>query len=199
MRIILNPIRYLVLITIMAIILTCPLTTRADSAVEWNHKGIDLRKLGRYQEAINCYDRVLELDPEDPDTWNNKGYALRKLGRYREAINCYDTALELDPEYVNAWSNKGLTLSKLGRNQEAIFHINKSLELDSENEDAYANKGWVLNKMGMTPIEVLECYEKALSIDPKHVPGWSEDKTPLSETPEYKQAKGAVNPQRPDR
>ncbi len=152
-----------------------------------------MRNLGRYQEAISCYDRALEIDPKNHYAWCNKGNVLDDLGRYQEAISCYDRALEIDPKYANAWSRKGLTLSKLGRNQEAISHINKSLELDSKNKYAYANKGWVLNKMGMMPIEVLECYEKALAIDPKHVPDWSEDETPLAETPEYKQAKGAVD------
>ncbi len=156
-----RPVGYLVLTAIMAVILTCPLTARADSAVEWNNKGNDLYMAGRYQEAISCYDRALELDPKDADAWNNKAIALIGLGRYQEAIDCIDTALGLNDKIVNPY--------------------------------AWSSKGWVLNKMGMTPIEVLECYEKALAIDPKHVPHWSKDRTPLAETPEYKQAKGAVD------
>ena len=187
------PVRYLILTAIMAVILTCPLTARADSAVEWLNKGGKLGSAGRYQEAIECLDRAIDINPKYALAWYNKGVVLTRLGRYQEAINCYDRTLELNPKLVPAWNNKGLTLSKLGRNQEAISHINKSLELNSKNKYAYSNKGWILNKMGMTPIEVLECYEKALAIDPKHVPDWSKDKTPLAETPEYKQVKRAVD------
>ena len=31
----------------------------------WNQKGIVLRSLGRYDEASECYNRSLQLDPRD--------------------------------------------------------------------------------------------------------------------------------------
>ena len=31
----------------------------------WNLKGIALRSLGRYDEASDCYNKSLELDPRD--------------------------------------------------------------------------------------------------------------------------------------
>ena len=37
--------------------------------------------LGKYDEAILCYDITLEIDSENAKAWYNKGNALRKLGR----------------------------------------------------------------------------------------------------------------------
>ena len=31
----------------------------------WNSKGIALRSLGRYNEAIDCFNKSLEIDPRD--------------------------------------------------------------------------------------------------------------------------------------
>ena len=31
----------------------------------WNQKGITLRSLGRYDEASECYNKSLQLDPRD--------------------------------------------------------------------------------------------------------------------------------------
>ena len=31
----------------------------------WNLKGIALRSLGRYDEAIECFNKSLEIDPRD--------------------------------------------------------------------------------------------------------------------------------------
>ena len=31
----------------------------------WNLKGITLRSLGRYDEAIECFNKSLEIDPRD--------------------------------------------------------------------------------------------------------------------------------------
>ncbi|MEG3057263.1 MAG: tetratricopeptide repeat protein [Methanoculleus sp.] len=83
-------------------------------------KGNLLDDLDRYDEAIRCYDRALEIDPEYAIAWNNKGAALANLGRYDEAIQCYDHMLEIGPEYAGAWNNKGIALKGLGRYDEAI-------------------------------------------------------------------------------
>lgn len=31
----------------------------------WNYKGIALRSMGRYNEALECFNKSLELDPRD--------------------------------------------------------------------------------------------------------------------------------------
>ena len=40
----------------------------------WNLKGIALRSLGRYDEAIECFNKSLEIDPRDKNAswWNYK-------------------------------------------------------------------------------------------------------------------------------
>ena len=34
----------------------------------WNLKGIALRSLGRYDEAIDCFNKSLEIDPRDKNS-----------------------------------------------------------------------------------------------------------------------------------
>ncbi len=36
-----------------------------NNADLWNHKGIALRSIGRYDEALECFNRSLEIDPRD--------------------------------------------------------------------------------------------------------------------------------------
>jgi len=31
----------------------------------WNHKGVALRSMGRYDEAIECFNKSLEIEPRD--------------------------------------------------------------------------------------------------------------------------------------
>ena len=63
---------------------------------------------------IQCFDRALEIGPEDTDAWICKGFALDELGRYDEAIQCYDHALEIDPGDTLAKSNREGALKKGG-------------------------------------------------------------------------------------
>jgi superkiller protein 3 len=89
-----------------------------------------LKKLGRYEEALQAIDKALELNPDNSYAWNNKGIALRNLGRHEEALQAYDKALELNPDYSNAWYNKGIALYNLGRHEEAQRASKKASELN---------------------------------------------------------------------
>jgi tetratricopeptide (TPR) repeat protein len=43
----------------------------------WYNKGVSLENLGKYQEAIACYDIALEINPSDAEAWGGKG--LQKI------------------------------------------------------------------------------------------------------------------------
>lgn len=95
------------------------------------HKGLALRLLGKYDEAIPVYDRAIELDPQDVDNWYYKGLSLLKSGKYEESVKVFDKAIELDPYPDSrrsnyAWYHKGLALKALGRNSEAKAAFSKA-------------------------------------------------------------------------
>ena len=41
------------------------LIMKPDDPDLWNQKGVTLRSLGRYDEASECYNKSLQLDPRD--------------------------------------------------------------------------------------------------------------------------------------
>lgn len=51
------------------------------------NRGIALYELGKNQEALEVFDKVLEFDKKNALALNNKGAVLRKLGRYQDALN----------------------------------------------------------------------------------------------------------------
>lgn len=48
--------------------------------------------MGRYEEALVCYDRILELLPSSKMAAGYKGLTLCKLKRRAEALQCYEKA-----------------------------------------------------------------------------------------------------------
>mgnify|MGYP002038931405 FL=1 len=57
---------------------------------------------GHYDDALNSFEKAIQINQRDPDLWNLKGIALRSLGRYNEAIECFNKSLTLDPRDKNA-------------------------------------------------------------------------------------------------
>ncbi len=65
-------------------------------------KGISFLEDGKYEEALDCFEKILVSNPNDPNIWNKKGVALRSLGRYDEAIESFNKALEISPRDLDA-------------------------------------------------------------------------------------------------
>ena len=65
-------------------------------------KGMDFLEDGRYEDALDCFEKILVSDSDNPDIWNKKGVALRSLGRYDEAIESFNKSLEITPRDLDA-------------------------------------------------------------------------------------------------
>ena len=59
-------------------------------------KKIILENLIFVEEAIECYNQAIEIDPEYALAWNNKGIALKALGSNKEAEYASNKAKELE-------------------------------------------------------------------------------------------------------
>ena len=53
--------------------------------------------LNKYEEAIECYDKAIQINPNYSNAFNIKGHALYNLNKYEETIECYDKAIQINP------------------------------------------------------------------------------------------------------
>jgi tetratricopeptide (TPR) repeat protein len=64
--------------------------------------GNRLMKAGRYQEALEAYERGLKENPQDPELNYNSGQALYNMGEYSRAVGYYEkSALSTPDKYIN--------------------------------------------------------------------------------------------------
>ena len=155
----------------------------------WSFKGFALNNLGRYEEAIICYDKLLEINPNDALValiWNKKCLALNDLKRYEEAIECFDRVLEIKPKDVNAWHNKGIVFINLKRNEEAIKCFDNALEIDPK-DVTWHNKGDALLNLKRYK-KAIRCCDKALEINPNFEEAKNNKKTAEEKLKKEKEA-----------
>jgi tetratricopeptide (TPR) repeat protein len=76
--------------------LLCASASGQMTAVDWDNKGIELAASGKYDEALQSYNKAIEIDPQDELGWSLKADLLEKLGRTTEANLAYAKIRELE-------------------------------------------------------------------------------------------------------
>jgi tetratricopeptide (TPR) repeat protein len=141
-------------------------------AIEFTNKGVELADMGKYDEAIEYYNRALEIAPENPKISLNKAISLYNKGnklvqsrRPNDALECFESAIAIKPDVTYGWIGKGSVLTDMGKYDEAITSFESALTIDPNLGAVWYNKGLALEKSGKTD-EAVRCYEKCLSVEP---------------------------------
>ena len=59
------------------------------------NNGMSSLKQEKLQEAIQCFDEVIKLDPQYADVWFYKGEALEKCDEFEKAMKYFDEAIKV--------------------------------------------------------------------------------------------------------
>ena len=129
----------------------------------WDDRAEDLWTLDRGQEALDAYERAIQLDPQSPEAWNGRDQVLEGLGRSDEAIESLERAVELDPDAFY-FTVLGDALARLGRHEEALAALSQACELDPTDVGTWCRFGDVLRELGR-PEEALEASERATGLE----------------------------------
>jgi len=141
------------------------------SAEQWAAKGGSLAQLGKTEEAIEAFDRAIQLDQEMATAWTGKAEALRVLGRPREALVCCYRALSRDPHSLAAHNTRGLCYAALGEHDRALDDFDRAIALDPNQREVWQNRGLSLEAKGDYD-GAIECFDRALSIDSGTTQSW---------------------------
>lgn len=105
--------------------------------------------LGRYAEAIEDLDRVLEVDGDRVEAWVFRAAALRHLDRTQAAMQDIARALELDPQNAEALLERGILRQMAGDTAGARVDWEKVVELSPDSPTAdLAQQNLALNQAG---------------------------------------------------
>jgi tetratricopeptide (TPR) repeat protein len=128
-------------------------------------EGVSLFQGEKYAEAIEAFNRSLELRPDYPATLNNRGITHGRMGNHDLALAAYNRSLELrpgDPDTLNA---RGVARSRIGDTANALIDFTRATRLAPDEALPQFNQAPVLLKLG-NQAEAQEALDRVVAIDP---------------------------------
>ncbi|MEU0424889.1 tetratricopeptide repeat protein [Streptomyces canus] len=150
------------------LLLTRPGLDPAGRAEAHALRGRDLRNRQEYGQALEEYDRALELDPEQPLAHYGRGVTHQLLEDYPAALAALDRAAELAPDSGWILAERAETYRLASRLDEADADFSRAVALDPMDDIALTGRAVCRHSMGRLD-ESLADFNRALSIDPEYL------------------------------
>jgi tetratricopeptide (TPR) repeat protein len=97
--------------------------------------------IGRWPEAVEAYQRAIELDSRSALAHGHLAHAYTQMGRYQEAIASLQHAISLQPANAVFSYNLGNVYLKLNRPLESIELFEQAISLKPDYFQAYNDLG----------------------------------------------------------
>lgn len=132
----------------------------------WNRKGQCLSEMGKYEEAIQCFEKACTYElGKDYFYLCNKGRALTSLSQYEEAIKCYNQVLENETTYHRAWYYKARAYDSQKDYLKALENYRQAIFYCDDNFGYIEDMGIVLRELGRYD-EALQCFDQVKELMP---------------------------------
>ncbi len=114
-------------------------TDDLELAQPWLTKGNDFYNEKNTNEAINCYRKCLDIQPDFLPARFNLGVALGDIKQFDAAIEELKKVIEAESGYAEAHNSLGFVYFKKGNIGEAVSHYEQALKIRPDYEQAASN------------------------------------------------------------
>jgi len=132
------------------------------------NRGLYLFNENQDKEALNDFNKAIELKPDYADAYNNRGSLFLKQGKTDEALNDLNKAISYNKDFIQSYFNRGFLLYQKKQYAEALMDYNKVIELKPETGKLTI----VYNLIGLLYMnekkykEALDNFNKAIELQP---------------------------------
>ncbi|NWF95052.1 MAG: tetratricopeptide repeat protein [Candidatus Thorarchaeota archaeon] len=137
------------------------------------NRGRVLLALGpeKAKEAIQSFERALQLAPGDTEALRDKAAALRLLGRSKEELDIIESLVEKMPSEPSLWIRRGDLELELGLLEDGVRSYDRALELRAELVPALVHRALALGLLERWK-EAIKSAESATELAPDNMEAW---------------------------
>ncbi|CAK0895579.1 unnamed protein product, partial [Prorocentrum cordatum] len=112
-------------------------------------RGLVHRDMGDFQRALDDFDRVVELKPEEGRHYYNRGVVYHRMGQEQDAIENLTKAVNLGCADAAVFSERGLAWRALGNMAQAVIDLTSAIEADGMQTIYLSNRAQCLFEQGL--------------------------------------------------
>ena len=143
----------------------------SNTEILYNQANKHLLK-GELHEAIELYDEILDISPNNIDAMIMKGITLDNLDRYKQSMKEFYSVLEQEPQNIQALLGMGIGFGNYGEYKEAYKYFESAYVLNPENHVTNNYKNFAENVIDKYPYNEVE-KPKLFTIDVvEEIPVW---------------------------
>jgi tetratricopeptide (TPR) repeat protein len=144
--------------------------SKKTTAEDWTQEGRAYLEMKKFKEAVNCFKRATQLNPNERRYWFYLGFGFYKMNRCIDAIAYYIKANEIAPE-ADTYNNLAICYKNLKQFDKAHACYENALRIKPEDHV-------VLNNIGDNYYyqrdfqKALEYFQKSVEMNPMYALGW---------------------------
>lgn len=129
-------------------------------------QGIALIGQGEIEQALRCFEMVVESNPVQHLGIYYVGLCHLKLDKVSTAILHFDRALEIAPNTVNYLSDRAVAKLRAKDQNGSMADLNQCVKLDPNYSYRYSLRAFIRNSFGDAEGAIAD-YKKAIELDPE--------------------------------
>lgn len=129
-------------------------------------KGLNLFHKGEFEQALDCFNQLIEQEQNNADLYLQRGRVLSRMGQLDLALQDFELICALEPYNTNFMSDRAVALHLLNRHQEALTEFDRAVNLDPKNPYRYSSRAFFKDRIGDLAGAVTD-YEIAIELDPE--------------------------------
>ncbi len=118
------------------------------TAVRHLRRGYAHFEKNRFTDALEEFDRAVQIDPNNPDAYYWRARTLIKGQQYDRAAEDLRKAVDLNPRFAAAYDTLAWMNLQQGDWDKGIAWLDRSIELKPDNGWAYYNRGYMYRQKG---------------------------------------------------
>lgn len=137
-----------------------------EKARELGYEGIRLSDEGKYEEAIDLFEKARRIDPEEPDYTYEIAYAYYGLKQYKNAVKALETIIDHKNATDQYYQLLGNSYDNMKQPEEALKVYKKGLERFPSSGKLYLESG-IVEYFRKNYNEAIGYWEKGVQVEPK--------------------------------